>query len=180
VAPGVDLVIDTRRDPGFPRNAIHATFGVEQLRFVDFAPATRGSADVRGYVGLIGSSVLALRVTTTQANVPLPAYEQALLGGASLLRGYRFGYRIGDNLAAASAEVRVPITSPLSFGKLGLRAFVDAGSVYAHGTKLEDSSFDRGIGAGVFITAPVFRMSLDVAWPRTGSPRWHFGMGVAF
>ena len=99
-----------------------------------------------------------------------------------MLRGYEFGYRAGDNLAALSAELRVPITSPLNVGRLGLKGFVDAGTVYASGAKIGDQTFDRGIGGGVFFTATVVRAGLDVAWPQRGEgkPRWHFGLGVTF
>ena len=33
VTPGVDVVLDTRIDPAFPRNAVHVVAGLEQLRF---------------------------------------------------------------------------------------------------------------------------------------------------
>ena len=181
VNTGVDFIVDTRRDPAFPRNAIHAVAGWNHLRFDDHPNTQRRSADLRGYVGLIGSSVLAVRMVTSQVNQSLPAYEQALLGGTSLLRGYEFGYRVGDNLAAISAEVRVPITSPLNMSRFGVKGFVDYGAVYPHGAKLKDQTFDRGIGGGVFLTATVIRMGLDVAWPKGGDkPRWHFGLGVTF
>ena len=182
VAPGADIVVDTRIDPSFPRNAIHAVAGIEQLRFDGGANVRRFTGDARGYVGLIGSSVLALRATTSNVSDGLPAYEQALLGGTATLRGYEFGYRAGDNLAAVSAEVRVPLTSPLHVGRFGVKGFVDAGTVYASGAKLSDQRFDRGIGGGVFFTATVVRAGLDVAWPNDGSnkPRWHFGLGVTF
>jgi outer membrane protein assembly factor BamA len=180
-ATGIDLVVDTRRDPAFPRNAVHAVVGLDRLRFASHPHATQRSTDLRGYVGLVGSSVLALRMTTIQTNGPLPEYEQPLLGGTARLRGYRFGDRAGDNLAAMSAELRVPVTSPLDFGRFGVKAFVDYGTVYPHGSKLEHQTFDRGIGAGVFLTATVIRMGLDVAWPKSGDkPRWHFGLGVTF
>ena len=179
---GIDVEVDTRRDPAFPRNAIHVTAGLDHLAFEGDRRVNRRSTEVRGYVGLIGSSVVALRATTTQVDAPLPAYEQRLLGGTSLLRGYRFGYRLGDNLTAFSAEVRVPVTSPMNIGRLGFKAFVDYGTVYPHGEKLSDQTFDRGIGGGVFLTATVIRMGLDVAWPKDESkkPRWHFGLGVTF
>ena len=182
VAPGLDVIIDTRTDPAYPRNAVHVTAGVEQLRFQRSTDVIRWSTDVRGYVGLFRSSVLALRAVSLRTSDPLPQYEQALLGGTSMLRGYEFGYRAGDNLAAISAEVRYPITSPLSVGRLGLKAFVDAGTVYASGEKLGGQRFDRGIGGGVFFTATVVRAGLDVAWPERGNgkPRWHFGLGVTF
>jgi outer membrane protein assembly factor BamA len=178
---GLDVIVDTRRDPAYPRNAVHTVVGWNHLRFDQHPHATRATADVRGYLGLIRSSVLAVRLTTSQSSETLPPYEQALLGGTSLLRGYEFGYRAGDNLAAMSAEVRVPITSPMNLSRLGVKAFVDWGTVYPHGSKLKDQTFDRGIGGGVFLTATVIRMGLDVAWPRGGgSARWHFGLGVTF
>ena len=183
VVPAADVTLDTRTDPGFPRNAIHATASVEQLRF-DRGPSTaRVSTDVRGYVGLFGSNVLALRAANTRATNPLPPFEQSLLGGTSTLRGYDFGYRAGDNLSALSAELRVPLTSPLVLGRLGVKAFVDAGTVYPSGASLADQRFDRGVGGGVFMSWAVIRLGLDVAWPvstDSRKPRWHFGMGVVF
>ena len=183
LAPGVDLLLDTRTDPVFPRNALHATAGVEQLRFDGSMQVTRWSGDVRGYLGLFRSSVLALRATSVRADAALPRHEQALLGGTSTVRGYEFGYRAGDNLAVFSAEVLVPITSPLIMARLGVKGFVDAGTVYQSGAKLSQQQFDRGVGGGVFMTWTVLSAGLDVAWPVAGTtrkPRWHFGLGVSF
>jgi outer membrane protein assembly factor BamA len=184
VTPSADVVLDTRTDPAFPRNAIHAVAGIEQLRFDgEGNHVARWTTDVRGYVGLFGSSVLALRATSVRSSDPVPAYEQSLLGGSATLRGYDFGYRAGDNLAALSAELRVPITSPLSIGKFGVKGFLDAGTVYPAGATLADQQFDRGAGIGAFMSWAVVRMGLDVAWPITGDshkPQWHFGFGVSF
>jgi outer membrane protein assembly factor BamA len=180
--PAVDVTLDTRTDPGFPRNAIHATAMVERLRF-DAGSIARLSTDVRGYVGLFGSSVLALRATNVRVDDPLPAFEQSLLGGAASLRGYDFGYRAGDNLSVVSAEVRVPLTSPLLLAKLGVKGFIDAGTVYPSDAKLSDQRFDRGAGGGVFMSWAVVRLGLDVAWPLSTdsrNPRWHFNLGVTF
>jgi hypothetical protein len=186
VAPAVALTVDTRTDPAFPRNAIHAVTSLERLAFDERPDVTRWVADARGYVGLWRATVLATRAAISRVSAPLPVYEQPLLGGASILRGYEFGYRTGDAVTAVSAEVRVPLTSPLNVGKLGVKAFVDAAAAAPYGTPLADQRFDRAIGAGVFLTAPVFRLGLDVAWPsqRSGDasrgPRWHFGLGVTF
>lgn len=182
VVPSADVTLDTRTDPGFPRNAIHAAAAIEGLRFGD-GSVTRLSTDVRGYVGLFGSTVLALRAVDVRSDRPVPAFEQALLGGAPSLRGYDFGYRAGDNLVAVSAELRVPLTSPLRVGRFGVKGFVDAGTVYPSGSTLAGQHFDRGVGGGVFMSWAVVRMGLDVAWPvSAGSrkPRWHFGLSVAF
>ena len=183
VVPGLDVTLDTRIDPGFPRNAVHATASVERLRFDGGTVVARANTDVRGYVGLFRSAVLAVRAAHVRVNGAVPPFEQALLGGTSNLRGYDFGARAGDNLSAYSAEVRVPFTSPLLVARLGVKGFIDAGTVYPHGQKLSDQQFDRGAGGGVFISWAVLRMGLDVAWPLgtdSRKPRWHFGLGVTF
>jgi outer membrane protein assembly factor BamA len=186
VTPVLDATVDTRTDPAYPRNAVHVVGRVERLSFDAHPDVTRWAADARGYVGLWRSAVVAARAAVSRVTQPLPVYEQPLIGGASMLRGYEFGYRTGDEATAVSAELRIPLTSPVNVGKLGVKAFVDAATAAPHGTQLGNQRFDHAIGGGVFFTAPVFRMGLDVAWPseRFGStsraPRWHFGLGVAF
>ena len=174
-----DVAIDTRVDPTFPRNAVQATFGIERLTF-DAGSANRKTADARGYLRLFGQMVLAVRALSVTSDNRLPPYEHNLLGGAANLRGYEAGYQAGDNLAAASAELRIPITSPLSIGRFGVKAFVDWGAVYAHGDKLADQDFDRGIGGGAYLHLTLVSVSLDVARSRSGDTRFHFGMGVTF
>jgi outer membrane protein assembly factor BamA len=177
---GGDVTFDTRVDPAFPRNAIHATFGLDRINF-DGGGVNQKKADVRGYVGLFRQAVLAVRGLSITTDAPLPAYERNLLGGAANLRGYEAGYKAGDNLLAVSAEVRVPITSPLNIGRFGVKAFVDAGTVYAVGDKLKDQHLDdRGVGAGVYLHLTLVSISLDVARSRSGDTRYHFGMGVTF
>jgi outer membrane protein assembly factor BamA len=177
---GGEVTFDTRVDPAFPRNAIHATFGIDRLQF-DTGRANQKKADVRGYLGLIGQSVLAVRGVSITSNRPLPPYEHNLLGGAASLRGYDAGYKAGDNLVAVSAEVRIPVTAPLDIGRLGVKAFVDAGAIYSAGEQLRDQTFaDRGIGGGVYFHLTVVNLSLDVARSRAGDTRFHFGMGVTF
>ena len=180
VRAGGDITVDTRVDPSFPRNAVHATFGIERLSF-DAGRANRRTTDVRGYLGLLGQSVLAVRAMSLTATAPLPDYEKGLLGGGSTIRGYDAGYQAGDNIAAASAELRVPLTTPLSVGRFGIKAFVDAGTAYAHGLKLGDQHLDRGYGGGAYLHLTILSLSLDVArGHETGNYRWHFGMGVTF
>jgi outer membrane protein assembly factor BamA len=176
---GAQVTVDTRVDPSFPRNAVHVMLGAEHVTFAGGA-ATRRSADARGYVGLFGASVLALRAAAVRANAPLPASEQLLVGGSSTLRGYRAGHSAGDGLALISAELRVPLTSPLSFGRFGIKTFVDAATSWNAGTKLDDRQFDRGIGAGIYFGATAVQASVDVAWPERGKSRVHVALGVTF
>jgi outer membrane protein assembly factor BamA len=177
---GDDVTLDTRVDPAFPRNAVHATFGMDQVKF-DGGEATQKKADVRGYLGLFGQTVLAVRGLSITNDAPLPAYEQNLLGGAANLRGYDAGYKAGDNLLAVSAELRIPITSPLNIGRFGVKAFFDAGTIYEVGGKISDQVLeDRGFGGGVYLHLTIVSLSLDVARSRAGDTRFHFGMGVTF
>jgi outer membrane protein assembly factor BamA len=177
-AAGVHTVFDTRIDPSFPRNAIHTRIGWERLNFG--GSAGRWNTDARGYIGVGGSLVLALRAQLVKADSSLPSAEQSLLGGSDSVRGYRTGHRAGDNLFATSAELRIPLNSPLTFGRIGLKAFVDAGTAWNTGARYDDEPFDRGIGGGIYMGAGPFIIDLDIAKPRTGNVRAHFGMGVTF
>jgi outer membrane protein assembly factor BamA len=185
-AAGVTATVDTRIDPSFPRNAIHSKVGWERLFFSDGpeGPPLPGSGrfrtDTRGFVGIGGSTVLALRGQYIRASSALPAAEQSLLGGSDSVRGYRTGHRAGDNLAAATIEVRQPLNSPLSFGRVGVKAFVDAGTAWNTGARFDDQRLDRGIGGGVYLGAGPLMMDLDIAKPREGRVRAHFGLGVTF
>jgi outer membrane protein assembly factor BamA len=179
-AIGAHATIDTRIDPSFPRKAVYTRIGWQRLTFSSGGDAGRFTADARGYVGVIGSVVLALRGQLSRADAPLPAAERVLLGGSGSLRGYRAGYRAGDSMAAVSAEARVPFTSALNVWRFGVKGFVDAGTTWLSTERLADQGLQRGIGTGVFLGAAVFMLDLDVAWPEDGKPRAHFTMGVKF
>jgi hemolysin activation/secretion protein len=178
----VDATIDTRLDPVFPSDAVYATARIEQLRFAARS-VTRRAIDLRGYAGLWGSAVLAVRAAHVRASSALPPYEQVLIGGVSSLRGYAAGHAAGDNLTSASLELRLPVNSPLSVGRMGVKTFVDAATVYAAGTGLRGQRFARGAGAGVFVSIAMVHAGIDVAWPLDAEgrrPRWHAALGVAF
>jgi len=179
IAGGPHLTFDTRIDPLFPRNAIHARIDWERIAF-ETGSAGQWKTDARGYIGLGSWSVVALRGQLVRSDAPLPQAEQSLLGGYDSLRGYRAGYRAGDSMAAVSAEVRVPLNSPLRVSKLGVKGFIDAGTVWNSGTRLSDQPFDRGIGTGLFLGAAVAKIDLDIGWPEDGKPRIHFALGVSF
>jgi outer membrane protein assembly factor BamA len=178
-AAGGHVILDTRLDPSFPRNGALASVAWERVAF-EGGSSGRWSTDLRGYVGFFGGSVLALRAQTVRASAALPPSEQTLLGGSESLRGYRAGDRAGDGIAATSAEVRVPLTSPLSIGRFGAKAFVDTGTTWPSGKPLTKQQFERGVGGGIYFGAAAVTAGLDVAWPRRGTARWHFGLGLTF
>jgi hypothetical protein len=173
-----DLTLDTRRDPAFPRNAVVATGRLERLAFDPGNSRLRRSADVRGDLGLPRGLVLTARGAISSADGPLPPWERAWIGGIRTLRGHRPGARQDDNAAGASLEIRVPVSSPLSFGRVAVRAFVDAAATYAAGTPVHDAVFSRGVGAGLSLGAALFNADLDVARAVGGGWRVHVLAGV--
>jgi outer membrane protein assembly factor BamA len=177
---GVEATVDTRRDPAFPRNAIFASVQWERLWFDHAQDTNRLQADVRGFIGLFGSSVLALRLQQSRAADPLPVFEQALLGGTSSLRGFALGYRSGDRLSAGTLELRMPISSPRNIGRAGIAIFADTGAVYDAHTTLDHAKYDTGIGAGWFLQLPVLSFRLDVAHGLDHGTRGHVTLGVTF
>ena len=86
----------------------------------------------------------------------------------------------GDNFAAMSVELRVPLTSPMGISRAGYSVFADAGRAWNYGDRFSDARWRRGIGAGVFFLASVFQLNLDVAVREGGGVRAHFGTGLQF
>ena len=178
---GADVALDTRIDPAYPRNAVWISASAERLMFDAGHTLIRTRLDGRGYLGLIGQTVLAVRATREGANAAQPRYLQPLLGGWSSLRGYEAGQFYGDIVATGSAELLVPISSPMSVGKLGVSAFIDSGVAYDYGLKFSDQPKRTGIGASLWFNATVFRLSFSVAKPRGGGDtRFNFGGGFTF
>jgi len=176
---GADLVLDTRLDPLLPRNAVYARAAWDRFNLPGGAVA-RTELDGRGYVGLVGQNVLAVRALRTDSNAPLPPYLQPLLGGMANLRGFRAGDAAGDTLVAMSAELFVPLTSALDTAKLGVSVFADRGTVYPDGQRLADQKLREGYGGSVWLTAAVIRFSLAVAHGRGAATRVHFSGTLAF
>ena len=177
---GGDVVLDTRRDPAFPRNAIYASVGLQRLWFDTSADTVRLTADARGFVGLFGQTVLALRAQHLRGSDPLPVFEQALLGGDATPRGFKLGYRLGDRLLAGSAEIRQPLSTPRHLTRLGVAVFADTGTVYGALEPVDRAAWDTGVGAGVFLQGPLVGLRLDVARGLGSGTRVHFSLGATF
>jgi outer membrane protein assembly factor BamA len=180
LASGVDLTLDTRTDPTFPRNAVYARAAWEYLDFEAQPARNRTTLEGRGFLGLFGSSVLALRATHGRADGALPPYEQWLLGGPSSVRGFGTGSEVGDRIVSGSIEVRLPFSSPLRVAKTGVAVFLDRGAVWNDGQRLADADWKQGYGAGVFAIATVFQLRLDVAHGQGRGTRAHFSAGLSF
>jgi outer membrane protein assembly factor BamA len=173
---GGALTVDTRIDPVMARNAVFARVAVEHLAIDSAADVSTMAIDLRGYIGLVGQTVLVLRGIRDDGNRSRPDYLRPILGGINNLRGFRAGTAVDDTLTAASAELRMPLSSPLSFGKLGVSVFVDTATVYHESARLADQRFDRGVGVGLWFSAAFLRANLSVARGLGHSTRVNFGM----
>jgi hypothetical protein len=180
VHAGADIVLDTRLDPMLARNAVYARAAWDHFDIRGGSAVDRLQLEGRSYIGLVGQSVLVLRALREDATEPLPPYLQPILGGLANLRGFRAGTAVGDTLVAGSAEVRLPLTSPLSIGKVGVSGFVDTGTVYDKGQRLADQTFKRGIGGSLWFAAAFLRLNIAVAHGIGAGTRVHVGGSLTF
>ena len=165
----------------FPRDDVRLRAAVERIAVAGWPAAViRPRIDAQAFKGVGGQAVLAARVLFEGASAALPPYEQSLLGGGGNLRGWRVGARVGDRLAAASLELRLPLGSPISMGNAGVRFFYDTAAAYDVGRSLGDQRFLKGAGAGVFLTMPFGSLHLDAGHDFRGSVRIHAGAGRGF
>jgi hypothetical protein len=176
---GADISFDSRRNTELPRNAMWVQAGWERLQ-PESGAVDRYRVDARGFIGLPRGSLVALRAVRAAAADALPRYEQFLLGGSGSVRGFRPGYDAGDELLLGSAEWRIPLTSPVSFGRIGACLFVDTGRVYAVEERLSDGRFRTGAGAGLFFNAAIFNLNLDLARGLDRGWRLHVSSGFQF
>lgn len=177
---GIDATLDTRLDPFLSRNAFYGRVTLDRLWVARAPSLTRTTIETRGYLGLPRQAVLVLGGERRDSSERLPPALRPLLGGITNLRGYRPGYAASDTLVAGSMELRLPLTSPVSVGKLGVSAFIDFGTVYDKGQRLRTQHFEQGVGGAVWIAATVFRLNFAVARGRHGSTRVHFGLNTGF
>ena len=73
----------------------------------------------------------------------------------------------------------MPLSSPLSIGKVGVSAFVDVAKTYDKGQRFGDQKFARGIGGAIWFSAAFLRLNVAVAHGIGGSTRVHVGTTVS-
>jgi outer membrane protein assembly factor BamA len=179
---GGNTTVDTREDPAFPANAVYAFAGWRALNLAGGQPHIGiVQGDLRGYWRPAGQPVIAARILYEGANRQLPDYERLLVGGASTLRGRNVAAFIGDRMLTTSAELRVPITSPLSFGRFGATVFFDAAKAFDAGQRPGDVRWSSGAGAGLFMIVPLVSFNVHFARSLNGfGNRLHLSTGFTF
>ncbi len=108
----------------------------------------------------------------------LPYYDKSFLGYREIVRGHQNDYREGDNLIKSSFEIVYPILAEWNFSiklplipqkltsmriGINLETFVDAGTTFNNGERLNFNNFDSGYGFGViilFLPHNAFRIEL--------------------
>ena len=177
---GLDALVDTRVDPFLPGHAVYGRAAWGRLQFQRSPDADRREVEARGYLGVPHAGVLVVRGLHHGATAPLPPAFKPLLGGAASLRGFATGSFVADNVTAASAELRLPLNSVLSRGKLGASAFFDVGAAYDHGHSVHDQKFQRGAGGGVWLAITVFKADVYVAHGMGKDTRLHLTLSTTF
>lgn len=181
-ASGLGLVLygDTRDSNFYPR-----TGGIMQLNASWFGRSLGGdyafsrySLDLRRYVRVAKTHVLALQGYMNAETGAPPLQLLALFGGEKLMRGYYRGRYRERNLIATQAEYRMPLV-----GRLGAVVFAGYGDV-AH--KLRDFELRRfkhslGLGARfLFSRSDQLNLRVDFGFGADGSSGVYINVGEAF
>jgi len=179
---GVGAAFDTRPSRAFPYDSVLVSADWQRVDPDAGVSANRYRLELAGYKTVVGQVVLAARGVLHTADAPLPAYERPYVGGMVSLRGTKAGTFSGDSTALGTVEFRIPITSVLtgSIARVGFTVFWDTAAVWDYGEKLGGQRFHHGVGAGVYLQAPLVRLNLDVGNNLEGNTRVHFGLGFRF
>lgn len=136
----------------------------------------RTDLDARAFLGL-GPALVALRARLVLHTGVPPFRMLALLGGEDTVRSYTLGRYRDQHLAAAQAEVRVPV-----WWRLGVVGFVDAGDVFGPNSSTTLDQIKPAAGAGLRVRLDDeegTNLRIDGAVGRSG---WglYAGFGEAF
>ncbi len=181
VGLGLLLTRDTRDSPVYPRSGSYHQLGGSWFNGMFGSSYDYGSVslDLRKYITVLGTHVIALRGLGL-ASVSAPPFDlMPQLGGDALLRGY-FGGRFRDRqLLAFQGEYRVPV-----WWRVGMVAFGGLGQVADSWEGVELSRFHPSAGLGVrfqLSRAEGLNIRADYGWGfDSGSAGFYLSVGEAF
>lgn len=168
-----EVIFDTRIDPFLARDAVYLRATTSRLTFDQRDTVTRTDLEAHGYLGLCAQTILVASARRNGADGPLPDYLKPLIGGPFTVRGFKSGTAAGDSAVTGSLELRVPLTSPLTFARIGVSGFVDAGTAYDNGQRFADQHLMRGVGGSVWLAAAILRINVAVAHGAGATTRVH-------
>jgi outer membrane protein assembly factor BamA len=161
---GFTISWDSRDNVFFPRKGYY-------FRFVaDYYTSVLGSdyhftstrLDLRRYIPVFSTHVLALQAYIGNMGGSPPFYELSMLGGASLLRGNYTGQYRDKALGAVQMEYRMPL-----WWRFGVVAFAGLGDVAPDLRRIEFNNLKYSLGAGLRYKLDAregTNLRLDFAW----------------
>lgn len=175
-----ELVLARRDRPAAPRAGFDLRASASAYPGLWSAESAFGdvAGEARGYLPLLGSSHLALRLGAERVWGDFPAFEAAFVGGRGTLRGYRWNRFAGDASAYGSAELRVPLGTVQLFvnGELGAFGIADAGRVWVDGASMGD--WHTGLGGGLWFAT--LGQAVSVAYVHGERGRTYVWAGLPF
>jgi len=175
---GYTLGTDTRDYVNNPHSGWWTEFGIERAWNLDVSEAFwRGIIDVRRYVSLGGSHILAIfslaTLTTGTVGKDVAVWQQFGLGGTNSIRGWDLGSEIGKNQFINTLEYRYNVIEPKNVELWGMNTpmglqiavFGDLGAAW----NMPDEFKHKFIGGG--------GIGLRLLIAYVGMVRFDFGMG---
>jgi hypothetical protein len=179
VGVGLQVTRDSRDSTVFPRQGSYHSLGIRLYEAIwgsDYA-FTEISLDLRRYLSLSPSKVLALRALAVSSDRTMPFDRLPALGGDTLLRGYYAGRYRDRNLLACQAELRAHL-----WRRLGWVGFFGLGQVAYLPKEFRSESFWASGGVGIrFLVSRAEGLNLraDFGFGKDSSG-FYLGMGEVF
>lgn len=185
---GLEFTWDDRDLVAYPHRGILAAVWGKQTIGNDPIHYRRYGIDVRSYLPFFRKTTLATRSALILSDGEIPLYDRTFFGYEERIRGRFYDKFEGENLAAGSIELRIPIKkisyvdmSEYAFPgfekyfqnlKYGLSAgiFYDFGATWYQDDTLTDKDYLSGFGAGIHFHLPYIDLfRLEVAF----DPDWN-------
>jgi len=158
VGAGIVVQWDTRDNIFAPTEGRYYQLSVRSshLKLGSDFDFTRVALDMREYLHMTETTVLAIQALVTLINGSAPFHKLAALGGQSMMRGYYEGRYLDNKLLAGQVEYRIPI-----FWRFGAVAFAGAGDVASTMSRFNLRDLKPSYGFGIrYVFNPDEKLSL--------------------